>query len=505
MQHAHQQLAADEALDRGRLAVHRCGWLLVTAAAVGMLFPVVLLRGMSLDGVTYATIARNMALGVGDFWHPYYTATLLNPFVEQPPLALWLESLLFRLCGDHWWVERVYSALTVVPTAVLLAMIWRTLFAGQPRFQSFAWLPLALWVLMPGWFWIYRHNYLENTLGIFTALGVLASLKALQFTRWWPTWILLAAASIVAALGCKGPVGLFPLATPALAWLTLRKLNFNAALLVQASLAVALAGVLGLVCWQPQAREFLAAYYQRQVLDSLQGQRETVDSPLGHFYLAWSLLVHLWPSASMAGLLVLTGRRRGVDMSPETWRPALFCLATALSASLPIMISPKQTGYYSAPSWPFYTMALAVWCLPAAMALADRRARAVRVELAARSLCWAASAGLVLLVGLSPLWIGKTQRDASLIRDVERIGCIVGDHRTIVMPTSLERQWSLHAYLYRWHYISLSTDAGTEDFRLELANGPQPEGTDWAETNSQLELYRLYRRQHVATAPASIR
>jgi 4-amino-4-deoxy-L-arabinose transferase-like glycosyltransferase len=77
------------------------------AGAFGMLFPVMLLRGMSLDGITYATIARNMALDVGDLWHPFYTATLLNPFYEQPPLALWLESLLFRLCGDHWWVERL--------------------------------------------------------------------------------------------------------------------------------------------------------------------------------------------------------------------------------------------------------------------------------------------------------------------------------------------------------------------------------------------------------------
>ena len=60
-------------------------------ARVLMLFPVVLLRGMSLDGVTYATIARNMAVGIGDFWHPYYTATLLHPFHEQPPLAFSLE------------------------------------------------------------------------------------------------------------------------------------------------------------------------------------------------------------------------------------------------------------------------------------------------------------------------------------------------------------------------------------------------------------------------------
>lgn len=505
MLHDPSKPSAPDALACRHRAVHGSAWLLLAAAAFGMLFPVMLLRGMSLDGVTYATIARNMALDVGDFWHPYYTATLLNPFYEQPPLALWLESLLFRMCGDQWWVERLYSALTVVPTALALALIWRTLFARHPRLQRFAWLSIALWVLMPGWFWIYRHNYLENTLGIFTALGVLASLKAMQLQRWWPAWTLLAAAAIVAALGSKGPVGLFPLATPALAWVTLREVSFRPAVLVQGALIAALAVMVGIVCLDPQAREFLTAYYQRQVLDSLHGQREMVDSVLGHFYLVWSLLVHLWPSATVAGVLVLIGRRWGAAASGYSRRPAMFCLATALSASVPIMISPKQTGYYSAPSWPFYTMALAAWCLPAAMALADRWAAAASIELVARRLRLAVSAALLLTVGLSPVWFGRTQRDAQLIRDVQGIGRIVGDHHTIVLPTSMERQWSLHAYLYRWHYISLGADEGSALYRLELANGLQPDDDGWIEADTRLELYRLYRRQQVAAAAASVR
>lgn len=470
-----------------------------------MLFPVVWLRGMSLDGITYATIARNMALHAGDLWHPFYTATLLNPFYEQPPLALWLQSLLFRLCGDQWWVERVYSALTVVPTSIALVVIWRTLLVDQPQAQRFAWLGLALWVLMPGWFWIYRHNYLENTLGVFTAVAVLASLKAMQPQCRWPAWTLLAALSLVAALGSKGPVGLFPLVTPAIAWLTLGRGNGRQAARVQLLLCGLLIVLGAAVCTSPDARDFLAAYYQRQVVSSLQGQREMVDSGLGRFYLLWALGNHLLPSAAVAAVLVLVGRRCGAGSGREALRPAMFCLATGLSASLPIMLSPKQTGYYAAPSWPYFTLALALGCLPAAVALADRWAAAANIGRVARALRWGGAGLVTLLIVSSPAWYGRTQRDTELIDDVERIGQIVGDHQTIGTPASLRREWSLQAYLYRWHYISLDSTEGTRAFRLEKADRPPVADDRWELADARLRWFRLYRRHSVAAAAASMR
>ena len=68
-------------------------------------------RGMFVDGVTYASIARNLAEGRGSFWSPSYTATLYPQFHEHPPLGFWLQSLWFRVFGDHLFVERL-DALT---------------------------------------------------------------------------------------------------------------------------------------------------------------------------------------------------------------------------------------------------------------------------------------------------------------------------------------------------------------------------------------------------------
>jgi 4-amino-4-deoxy-L-arabinose transferase-like glycosyltransferase len=532
-------------------SLHTTSWMVVGTLGFMMLFPVLLLRGMSLDGITYATISRNMADGLGDLWHPFYTATLLNPYYESPPLVFLMESWFFRALGDQWWVERIYSVLTAVMTGAVMVLIWRQLLRQSPRLQRFSWLAVALWMFMPSWFWIYRHNYLENTLGLFAALSVYASLRAMETTRWWAVWTLFAAAAITAAILSKGPVGLFPAITPAVAWLTMRPQSFRKSLLVQITLVVFLAGSVGLVLARPAAREYLSAYFERQVVASLQGERDVVESALGRFHLAWALAVDLVFSGTAAAALVLWARtgRKGTragsktvgdcpNFAPGTIRrmvakpgtvghaaacpmvgtvplsetgfetssteqglggPTAFCVLTALSASLPIMISPKQSAYYAAPSWPFYTMALALWCLPAISILTTRWTTATTFPRSTRRLRIAAVGLIAATVAASPLWWGMIFRDRELIDDVARIGQIVARRSTIQIDPALRDEWSLHAYLYRRHYISL--EAGVEGgmYRLEPAEGRSAVPPGYTFTDSGMTQFRLYVRSDIAT------
>src|SRR5213592_3115017 len=99
--------------------------ILTLAALAAAFVPRLADRGMFVDGVTYAAIARNLAEGRGSFWQPFYTATVYPAFHEQPPLGMWLESLWFRALGDRPYVERLYAACTAAATAVLIAAIWR--------------------------------------------------------------------------------------------------------------------------------------------------------------------------------------------------------------------------------------------------------------------------------------------------------------------------------------------------------------------------------------------
>jgi len=106
--------------------------LFTVAVCAAALVPRVAHRGMFVDGVTYASIARNLALGRGSFWSPSYTLTLYPQFHEHPPLGFWLQSWWFRLLGDHLFVERAYSIAVALATAVLIAAIWRRLATVGP-------------------------------------------------------------------------------------------------------------------------------------------------------------------------------------------------------------------------------------------------------------------------------------------------------------------------------------------------------------------------------------
>ncbi len=88
-------------------------------------------RGMFADGMTYAVVARNMALGVGDFWAPSLSDTIYSRFFEQPPLGMGLQAIAFALVGDHFAVERVFSLLMFGANAVLIAAMWRRLLPAQ--------------------------------------------------------------------------------------------------------------------------------------------------------------------------------------------------------------------------------------------------------------------------------------------------------------------------------------------------------------------------------------
>jgi hypothetical protein len=55
--------------------------------------------GMFMDGVLYASVSKNYALGFGTFWEPYFSATNYRDFHEQPPLLFFLQGLFCKMFG----------------------------------------------------------------------------------------------------------------------------------------------------------------------------------------------------------------------------------------------------------------------------------------------------------------------------------------------------------------------------------------------------------------------
>jgi hypothetical protein len=80
-------------------------------------------NGMFLDGLVYSTISINLANGLGSFWNPHFTATLMPDFHEHPPLAFGIQYIFYKLLGESRFIEKLYSLLTVVIVGFIILKI----------------------------------------------------------------------------------------------------------------------------------------------------------------------------------------------------------------------------------------------------------------------------------------------------------------------------------------------------------------------------------------------
>ena len=385
-------------------SLHSTAWLLVIVVPCVVCLPLLLTRGMSLDGVIYATISRNMALGMGEFWHPAFTDDG-NRFIDSPPLAFLLESVFFCALGDRWWVERLYSLSTALPTGCILVLIWRRLAHGSGELRNFAWLPLALWLSMPSWYWIYRNNYLENTLGIFTALAVHAAVRLrMPGAGGQP------GAALLRNFDRRRRVDQRPRRPvsrrrAAVIGLTLGRDKMRIAARNQLALVALLIAIAALIwSYAPRARvsfRLLPLSSHRQPARTARAVRFALR-PLS----AARRAALRSPRAVLARrrLRAVGQATRHGDAVGRGCRPARFCLLTALSGSLPIMVSPKQAAFYAAASWPFYAMALACWCQPAVAAIVNRLASRPAADRVPRWLCAGAACAASGLHGAACLF-----------------------------------------------------------------------------------------------------
>ena len=179
----------------------------------------VLVRALSMDmffdGVIYASIAQNMALGKGSFWHPYYTEQFLNPFYEHPPLAMWLQSIVFRIFGTNWRIEFVWGAVCGFITLILAKKIYDE-FDSKSDSRNNSWWPIFLFISIPTVTWTFANGLLENTMIVFTTGSVFFTIKALKEKIQIQVYLYSALSGFLIFTGfmTKGLPALFPLAIP---------------------------------------------------------------------------------------------------------------------------------------------------------------------------------------------------------------------------------------------------------------------------------------------------
>src|SRR5262245_52733000 len=244
-----------------------------------LVLPRLLSYGMFMDGVVYASIARNMAENHGSFWQSYYTATAYPIFYEHPPLGFWLQSWAYRLCGDSVYVEAWWGFGVGLLILLGLAGIWRCL---TPPGYALAgtWFPLVLFIVTPMTSWAFANNMLENTMIVFILLAVMLCMLSLKNTNILLSFFygICAGLSLFCAVLVKGPVALFPLITPFISLIYGSKKVIKASL-IGCVLIMTLTIAFGLMfSLNAVAVHFFKRYVRQQVLASVTGTRETSAS-----------------------------------------------------------------------------------------------------------------------------------------------------------------------------------------------------------------------------------
>ncbi|MBI2418229.1 MAG: glycosyltransferase family 39 protein [Ignavibacteriales bacterium] len=325
-----------------------------TSLFLVQVLPRLLSYGVFFDGLTYSSLTRNLAEGKGSFLSLYYTDTLYPRFIEHPPLAMFLQSLAFRLFGDAFFIETIYSALLGLITLLLIIRIWKLL-QRKDIGLSGAYAPVLMFALYPIVSWVYANNMLENTLTIFILLAVYFFIRGMLHTMPLKQVVNIIAGTVFlfCAVLVKGPVALFPLVLP-LAWYII---YFDIPLpsaVVYTIVILAALGLLTAFLIFPfrEGVQFFKDYFNNQVMRSLSGDREAADSK---FVIFKRFFFESLVSLGVAGILFFIFRGPIKILRNKTFH---FVLIIALCGSLPFGLIPKQMGWYLIPSLPFYAMAL---------------------------------------------------------------------------------------------------------------------------------------------------
>ena len=310
--------------------------------------------GIHGDGLEYATVAMNMADGMGTFWKPYLDDHVHPVFHEHPPLVFWIQSIFFRIFGDGLYLESFYGALVGPVILLCMALFWRRVRGDFQLSPAGSWWPVLLMVSLPIYTYLMQTNRLTCTYTVLAILPTYASYCSMSGERHMILFSLLSGVLIYLGFIAKGPVAFFTFAVPAIAWIAL-KAKFSRAvvstLLALGAFALALAATF---YFFPESRDFWKGFWQAQVVASLKSQRAAGDT---HWHLIERWAAEMAVPVGVAVFFMILTRTSWRDVRGN--RQALFFLLIGLASSLPFLISTRQHVRYIFQSFPFYVLSLA--------------------------------------------------------------------------------------------------------------------------------------------------
>ena len=322
-----------------------------------LLLPRLWTFGVFLDGLLYASIARNMAQGAGSFNAPYYSDFIGQVFNWHPPLSMWLHSLFYRALGDHSLVDTLYGLTCGAIINYLLYLIYRTIDPPEKGDSPKPyWSVILIFSLMPMTSWIFSNNMLEITMTMFVLASVFFQLRALNFkTNLLLINYFLAGGFLSLAVLSKNIAGLFPLILPMFHYFLFRKISFAKTLFLGVFLMTVTLVCGYAILFFSNALDFYKGYIQAQLVPSISGVLPGEDR--GFLQNLWLIISEMLVPAFLAVILHFVFKKRD---EIRINRIALFFLLLGLSGTIPLFLVQKFRSYYIFPGLPFYALFVSI-------------------------------------------------------------------------------------------------------------------------------------------------
>lgn len=456
--------------------------VLTFSLIIWFVFTSVLKYGIFMDGMGYSAVSYQISEGNGDLWHLQLSKTYDATFYGHPPLAIYLHSLLYKLF-DNFIVDKLYSFLLFLLNCFGIVLIWKLIHKSDKIYaQNYWWIPVLLYISIPLIPWAFKNNMLENTMSFFSLLSVYYILKSILSSK--IIYLLLGSFFIFISFLCKGFPGLFPLALPFFYYLFFKnKMSFKKTIWFSFILVTTLGLLFVLLSFNNDANLYFATYFDIQIKQSLSGNRGVDEN---RFFIVTKILSELIPIFIVFFIVKVIHLKieKELFVKSNFKKLAFLFLIIALSASLPILISPQQSGFYALCSFPHYAIFFSLLILPVVSKWIENKTSKLLYSISLLSVI------VAFIFSISNY--KKFSRDEEIISDVFIIKKIIPKGEIVSIPDEQFECWSNYSYFSRYGFISLDVVNKNHRFFLydPVFKGKIP--TNFTKVKLKLKRFELY-------------
>lgn len=452
--------------------------------------------GMFMDGQQYACVSKNMAEGYGSFWSPklspVWNKSGCNDFLEHPPLVFGMQSVFFNIFGNSMYTERIYSLFVTLITLIIIICLWKNLFDKNSTERKFFWMPVLFWSIIPVCFWSAQNNMQENTLSMFTVASVFLSVKGLKKSRLFSQFLYISFSGILIffSLLSKGIPGLFPLTFILIYSLFYRRISLSR-VFIHTLVLISIPFLFFVLIFSvnPEAYKSMSFYFFERLIYRISS--EPTETPW--YYSLYRLISELLPVIILILLIytpyIIKKKRPEKVVDNKKW--FFIFLLTGLSASLPLMFTGVQKGFYLVPAFPFFAIAASVLTVRSVIKIMGKLNDYKNFSIIIRmfALCL-----LVTTVSFTFVMAGIPKRDKDMLHDVYLMGNIIPSGSNVLVKDNLYEEWNFQFYLNRYFGIYTDPDFKNQDYFVCLKSSVNS-SSDYIKADLPLIRYNLYRKK----------